>query len=99
MPADCHVRVHPLLNWTEIDVWQYTKRESIPAIKLYFSKNGERYRSLGDKAITFPVKSNAKNISEIIQELKTTRISERSGRSMDHETEDAFERLRSSGYL
>ncbi|MEC8876981.1 MAG: sulfate adenylyltransferase, partial [Pseudomonadota bacterium] len=29
----------------------------------------------------------------------TTKISERSGRSMDHETEDAFERLRSSGYL
>ena len=54
---------------------------------------------MGDKDITFPVKSDAKNISEIIKELKTTKISERSGRSMDHETEDAFERLRSSGYL
>ena len=66
---------------------------------LYFSKKGKRYRSLGDQDITFPVKSDAKNISEIIKELKTTKISERSGRSMDHETEDAFERLRSSGYL
>ena len=99
MPADCHVRVHPLLNWTEVDVWEYTKRESIPVINLYFSKKGKRYRSLGDQDITFPVKSDAKNISEIIKELKTTKISERSGRSMDHETEDAFERLRSSGYL
>ena len=99
IPAACHVRVHPLLNWTEVDVWEYTKRESIPVINLYFSKKGKRYRSLGDKDITLPVKSDAKNLSEIIKELKTTKIAERSGRSMDHETEDAFERLRCSGYL
>ena len=64
-----------------------------------FSKNGQRYRSLGDKDITNPVKSNAKNIKAIINELEKTKISERSGRLMDHEEEDVFEKLRSKGYM
>ena len=34
-----------------------------------------------------------------IAELDITRTSERAGRAMDHEAEDAFERLRVSGYL
>ena len=46
-----------------------------------------------------PVASEAKTIDEIITELETTTISERSGRAMDHESEDAFERLRTAGYL
>ena len=66
---------------------------------MYFSKNGKRYRSLGDKDITSPVNSNAKNLDEIISELKITKVSERSGRAMDHEQEDVFERLRTKGYM
>ena len=98
-PPGTHIRVHPLLHWTEIDIWRYTEREQIPTIPLYFSKNGKRYRSLGDKDITSPVISNASTIAEIITELKTTKVAERSGRAMDHEAEDAFERLRADGYL
>ncbi|MDR3497592.1 MAG: sulfate adenylyltransferase subunit 2 [Parvibaculum sp.] len=98
-PAGTHVRVHPLLHWTEIDIWLYTQREQIPTIPLYFAKNGKRYRSLGDKDITNPVSSTATTIDEIIEELRTTKVSERSGRAMDHESEDAFERLRADGYL
>ncbi len=98
-PPGTHIRVHPLLHWTEIDIWRYTEREQIPTIPLYFSKNGKRYRSLGDKDITSPVTSNASTIAEIIIELKTTKVAERSGRAMDHEAEDAFERLRADGYL
>ena len=64
-----------------------------------FAKNGKRYRSLGDKDITFPVQSNAKNIDEIINELQITKVSERAGRAMDHEQEDVFEKLRSKGYM
>ena len=75
------------------------KVKKIPIVDLYFAKNGKRYRSLGDKDITFPVKSNAKNIDEIINELQTTKVSERSGRAMDHEQEDVFEKLRSKGYM
>ena len=32
------VRVFPLSNWTEIDIWQYIYQEKIPLVPLYFSK-------------------------------------------------------------
>ena len=32
------VRVFPLSNWTELDVWQYIAQESIPLVPLYFAK-------------------------------------------------------------
>ncbi len=31
------MRVFPLSNWTELDVWRYIKRESIPVVPLYFA--------------------------------------------------------------
>ncbi len=31
------VRVFPLSNWTELDVWQYIRREDIPIVPLYFA--------------------------------------------------------------
>lgn len=98
-PPGTHIRIHPLLHWTELDIWRYTKREGIPTISLYYANNGKRYRSLGDEDITHPVASNASTIDEIITELETTNVSERSGRAMDHESEDAFERLRADGYM
>ena len=94
-----HLRIHPLLHWTEIDVWRYIQREEIPVLDLYFSKNGKRYRSLGCAPCTAPVESEAATLDEIITELETTRVSERSGRAQDQETEDAFERLRAEGYM
>jgi sulfate adenylyltransferase subunit 2 len=98
-PVGAHVRVHPLLDWSELDVWRYTKREAIPIVPLYLAQNGKRYRSLGEKNVTFPVDSNASSIDEIITELETTRVPERAGRSIDSETEDSFERLRQAGYM
>jgi len=98
-PPGAHLRIHPILHWTEADIWAYTQRENIPIIPLYLSKDGKRYRSLGDADITFPVVSNASNIAEILSELNSTKVPERSGRALDHETEDAFERLRVAGYL
>ena len=98
-PPEAHVRIHPLLHWTELDIWLYTKREGIPLISLYFAKDGKRYRSLGDQDITFPVDSDASTLDEIITELKETKVPERAGRAMDHEREDAFERLRTTGYM
>ena len=94
-----HVRIHPILHWTELDIWRYIQRENIPVVPLYFSKAGKRYRSLGDMDITHPVASEAATIDEIIAELEQTRVPERSGRAMDSETEDAFERLRTAGYM
>lgn len=99
VPDDCHVRIHPILHWTELDIWRYMQRENIPLCNLYFARDGMRYRSLGEKNITRPVKSNADTIEKIIEELETTNTSEREGRSMDKETEDSFEKLRSKGYM
>jgi sulfate adenylyltransferase subunit 2 len=35
---DESIRVFPLSNWTELDVWQYVHRERIPVVPLYFAK-------------------------------------------------------------
>lgn len=94
-----HVRVHPLLHWTEINIWEYIDREHIPVIPEYFSKNGARYRSLGCYPCTSTLTSNAATLPEIIAELKTTQISERSLRAQDQESEAAFEMLRKAGYM
>jgi sulfate adenylyltransferase subunit 2 len=32
------IRVFPLSNWTELDVWQYIEMENIPVVPLYFAK-------------------------------------------------------------
>jgi sulfate adenylyltransferase subunit 2 len=32
------MRVFPLSNWTELDVWEYIRAESIPVVPLYFAK-------------------------------------------------------------
>jgi len=94
-----HLRVHPILHWTELDTWMYVKQESIPINPLYFAKNGKRYRSLGCMPCTVPIKSNAKNVDEIVEELKTTTISERSGRAQDKEEAYIMQKLRALGYM
>jgi sulfate adenylyltransferase subunit 2 len=95
-----HIRIHPLLHWTELNVWEYIEREQIPVIPLYFDDGtGHRYRSLGCAPCTAPIKSTAKTVREIIEELRATRVPERAGRAQDQESEDAFERLRRDGYM
>ena len=59
-PKGRHVRVHPLLHWTELDIWRYIEAEGIEVIPLYFSKGGRRYRSLGCGPCTGPIESPAK---------------------------------------
>lgn len=92
-----HVRCHPLLHWTEQDIWNYILQEGIYVNPLYFSKNGKRFRSLGCFPATSPIDSNAKNIPEIIKELKNRKSSEREGRNIDKE--NLMERLRALGYM
>ncbi len=38
LSADESMRVFPLSNWTESDVWQYIQQEAIPVVPLYFAK-------------------------------------------------------------
>jgi sulfate adenylyltransferase subunit 2 len=37
------IRVFPLSNWTEMDVWQYIHQENIPVVDLYFAKERPMY--------------------------------------------------------
>jgi len=98
-----HVRVHPLLDWTELDIWEYIGRENIPIVDLYFDHGeGKRYRSLGCWPCTSPVESTAKNVAEVIEELKTGKfanIAERAGREQDKEDGGGLEELRKDGYM
>ncbi len=98
-----HLRIHPLLDWTELNIWEYIKRENIPTVSLYYNQgDGKRYRSLGCYPCTFPVESQARNVDEIIEELKTGKfanIAERSGRAQDKEDGGGLETLRKDGYM
>jgi sulfate adenylyltransferase subunit 2 len=98
-----HVRVHPLLDWTELNIWEYIEREHIPTVSLYYNQGeGKRYRSLGCYPCTFPIESEARDVAEIITELKSGRLSniaERSGRAQDKDDGGGLETLRRDGYM
>ena len=98
-----HVRIHPLLDWTELNIWEYIERENIPVTSLYFDNGkGKRYRSLGCYPCTIPVDSTAKTVKEIINELRSGKfanIAERSGRAQDSEDGGTLEELRKDGYM
>jgi len=98
-----HVRIHPLLDWTETNIWEYIEREKIPTVSLYYDQGeGIRYRSLGCGPCTNAVESTAKNVPEIIAELKSGKfanIAERSGRAQDKEDGGGLETLRREGYM
>ena len=94
-----HLRVHPLLDWREIDVWRYVQREDLPLNPLYFAKDGKRYRSLGCKTCCSPVDSDAATVEEIIAEIETGHTAERAGRAQDKEDAYTMQKLRSLGYM
>ena len=98
-----HVRIHPLLDWTELNIWEYIQREKIPIIDLYFNQgDGKRYRSLGCFPCTSPVESESRDVASIVEELKTGKfahIAERSGRAQDKEDGGGLETLRRDGYM
>jgi sulfate adenylyltransferase subunit 2 len=96
-----HVRIHPLLDWTELNIWEYIQRENIPTVSLYYDQGtGKRYRSLGCGPCQRPIDSTAKNVEDIIAELKSGKlknIAERSGRLQDGK--NGLEHLRKDGYM
>jgi sulfate adenylyltransferase subunit 2 len=98
-----HVRIHPLLDWTELNIWEYIKREKIPTVSLYYNQgSGKRYRSLGCYPCTFPIDSESRTVDEIIEELRSGKlknIAERSGRAQDKDDGGGLETLRREGYM
>jgi sulfate adenylyltransferase subunit 2 len=122
------MRVFPLSNWTELDVWQYIRFERIPVVPLYFARPrpvvrrqenwimvdddrlplapGEipelkevRFRSLGCYPLTGAVESGARTLDEIVEEMRTVRRSERSGRLIDDDEEASMEKKKREGYF
>jgi sulfate adenylyltransferase subunit 2 len=122
------MRVFPLSNWTEIDIWRYIELRHIPLPELYFSRerevieragmlyavndftparNGERldrrrvrYRTVGDANLTACVPSEAATVAQIIQEVETTRLTERGAtRGDDRISDTAMEDRKREGYF
>ena len=98
-----HIRIHPLLHWTERDVWEYVQREKMPVVDLYFAKEMNRkmmrFRSIGCETCCNPIESDADTIDKVVEELRTTKIAERSGRAQDKEKAYMMQKLRSLGYM
>ena len=64
--------------------------------------DGTRYRSLGCAPCTKPIRSESRNVHEIIEELRSgkfARVAERSGRAQDKEDGGGLEALRRDGYM
>ena len=102
-PPGTHLRIHPLLDWTELNIWEYIKRENIPTVSLYYDQGkGKRYRSLGCYPCTNPIDSTSKNVDDIIVELQSgalSNVAERSGRAQDKDDGGGLETLRRDGYM
>lgn len=102
-PEKAHMRIHPLLDWTELDIWQYIGKEKVPISSLYFNQGENlRYRSLGCAPCTRPICSSSQTVEAIIEELSTgqlANIAERSGRAQDQEDRGTLEQLRRGGYM
>jgi sulfate adenylyltransferase subunit 2 len=121
------IRVFPLSNWTESDIWHYIYMEKIPIVPLYYAKPrkvvvrgnqlipvgqatrlmaGEkpeeimcRFRTLGCSPCTGAIRSSAKTIEEVLEEVLAIQISERSTRIIDHDTDGSMEKKKREGYF
>lgn len=94
-----HIRIHPLLPWTEAEVWEYYLYHNIPINPLYYARDGRRMRSLGCEPCTETMESKAQTLQEIVNEVYMTPGLERSGRRQDKETQSTMLILRSMGYM
>lgn len=62
-----NVRVFPISNWTELDVWNYIRRENLDLPSIYFAHRRQCVRRLG---LLFPVSPFVKLDDEIVEEVQ-----------------------------
>ena len=125
---DESIRVFPISNWTELDIWQYIRLENIPIVPLYFAKERPvvnmdgsliladdermpkelrdkaemkmvRFRTLGCYPLTGAIESNATTIEEIVEEIMTVTVSERTTRVIDFDQDGSMEQKKREGYF
>lgn len=123
-----NVRVFPISNWTELDVWSYIEQEEIEIPSIYFAHKRKiferdgliwsahddfvyreedemvfekivRFRTVGDMSCTAAVESNAFTITDVVNEIRASRISERGARIDDKRSEAAMEKRKQQGYF
>jgi len=122
------IRVFPISNWTELDIWNYIRLEKIPIVPLYFAKKRPvvnidgnfvlvdddrmpkelsdkaeirmvRFRTLGCYPLTGGIDSNATTIEEIVEEMMTVTVSERTTRVIDFDQDGSMEQKKREGYF
>ncbi|MCU4157543.1 sulfate adenylyltransferase subunit CysD [Carboxylicivirga sp. A043] len=122
------IRVFPISNWTELDVWQYIRLENIPIVPLYYAKERSvidvdgnlilvddqrmpkeladkaekrmvRFRTLGCYPLTGAVESNATSVEDIVEEMMTVTVSERTTRVIDFDQDGSMEQKKREGYF
>lgn len=123
-----HLRAFPISNWTEMDVYQYIKREGLEIPSIYYAHEREvfardgmlyavtpfierlpsetpfvetvRFRTVGDASCTGAVRSTARTIDEVIDEVSASRVTERGAtRADDRFSEAAMEDRKREGYF
>ena len=123
-----HIRVFPISNWTELDIWRYIEAEGIDVPEIYFAHERDvfrrdgmwlavsrflapeadepvehrmvRYRTVGDATCTGAVESHAATLTEILDEVAASRITERGAtRADDRASEAAMEDRKREGYF
>ncbi len=94
----CHTRVHPLLHWTELDVCATSSASRSPSTRSIWRATASATGRSAERHHV-PVASNAATLDEIIAELEVTRVPERAGRAMDHETETPSSACASTAYM
>lgn len=122
-----NVRVFPISNWTELDVWEYIKNENMKIPSIYFAhmrpvfqRDGliwtanehvyrdedeqveelmVRFRTIGDMTCTAAVLSEATNLDTVVEEIRSSTISERGARIDDKRSEAAMEQRKKVGYF
>jgi sulfate adenylyltransferase subunit 2 len=122
------IRIFPLSNWTELDIWRYIAAEGVRLPSLYFAaqrlvveragmlfavnefvplRDGEqpeklrvRYRTMGDANLTAAVRSEAETVEQVVEEIETTRLTERGATRGDDQVSDtAMEDRKKLGYF
>ncbi len=121
------IRVFPISNWTELDIWQYIRLENIPIVPLYYAKERPvvkvdgnlimvddermpkemaakaemkkvRFRTLGCYPLTGAIESEAETIEEIVEEMMTVTVSERTTRVIDFDQDGSMEQKKRDGH-